>query len=530
MLTKSNYLLGIQCPKLLWVSKNNKERIPEHDKITLATFKKGDLIGDFAKKLFPEGIDLSKEEVNEQIAKTKELLEKRVPIFEATLLIDDLYSRADVLVPIGKDSSKDDSSKDDPAGPSGEPKWDIIEVKSATKVKDVNIHDVSFQKYVYEKAGLKIRKCFILHVNNQYVKNGEIEPKEFFVQTDITEKVEEFSLDIEKRIENMLKIINSKEEPKCSIGVHCSDPYGCALTGECWKHIPERNVFEFYRMRKKQCFELYDSKIISLNEVPDSVKLNDKQEIQRRLAKNNNIHKDEKQIKHFLDNLQYPIYYLDFETINPAIPKFDGMKPYQRIPFQFSLHIQEKPDGELKHISFLAEGTDDPRKDFLQSLKDNLGDKGDILVYNQAFEKGVMNEGQTAFPEFKEWYEENIMPRIKDLWDVFKGFWYYSPKQKGSASIKAILPLFSDLSYKNMEIGKGDIASLEYERVTYGTNDEISGEDTSKIDPEEIKGIVETERNKVREALERYCELDTLAEVEIVLGLREELKGKGDKG
>jgi hypothetical protein len=177
------------------------------------------------------------------------------------------------------------------------------------------------------------------------------------------------------------------------------------------------------------------------------------------------------------------------------------MKPYQRIPFQFSLHIQEKKSGELKHVSFLAEGVSDPRPKFLQALKDSLGDSGDILVYNQAFEKGVMNEGQMAFPEFQEWYEKNILPRIKDLWDVFKGFWYYDPKQRGSASIKAILPLFSDLSHKDLDITKGDLASYEYERVTYGD-------------------VTKEERKRIRDALEKYCELDTLAEVEIVNGLR----------
>ncbi|MEN7981818.1 MAG: DUF2779 domain-containing protein [Nanoarchaeota archaeon] len=507
MLTKSNYLLGLQCPKLLWVSKNNKERIPEYDEMTLATFKNGEIIGDFAKKLFPEGIDLSKEGFKENLEKTKELLEKRVPLFEAGFSIDNLYSRADVLLPVEKN------------------KWDILEVKSATKVKEVNIHDVSFQKYVYEKAGLKIRNCFVIHIDNQYAKEGEIEPEKFFTQNDITEKVEEFGLDIEKRIENMLKIINSKEEPKCSIGVHCSDPFDCSITGECWSHIKEGSVFEFYRMRKKKIFELYDSGIKHLNEVPDSVKLNDKQKIQRLIAEKKETHKDKKQIKHFLDNLKYPLYYLDFETINPAIPKFEGMKPYQRIPFQFSLHIQEKPNGELKHIGFLAEGINDPRQKFLQSLKDNLGKEGDILVYNQAFEKGVLRECCRSFPEFQEWCEKNIMSRVKDLWDVFKGFWYYDSKQKGSASIKAILPLFSDLSHKDLDITKGDIASYEYARVTYGSDDEILKDDDLKgLSEENIKKWVEDERKKVRDALEKYCELDTLAEVEIVKGLGENIK------
>ena len=474
--------MGLQCPKLLWVTKNNKERIPEPDKVAEAKFKEGEIIGELAKKWYPEGSDFADLDFKNNIDITRDALSSRKPIFEAGFLIDDLYSRADILFPVGEDE------------------WDIIEVKSATKVKDVNIHDVSFQKYVYEKAGLKIRKCFLMHVNNQYVKDGEIEPTELFHQEDITEKVEEFSKGIEERISEMQKIITSKDEPNFKIGIHCSDPYDCSLMDECWKNVPKGSVFEFYRMFKTKCFELHNGGIVCLNEVPEDIKLNDKQKIQRRLAFDGGKHVDKKEIKNFLNNLQYPIYYLDFETINPAIPKFDGMKPYQRIPFQFSLHIQDQPDGELNHISFLAEGTSDPRPKFMQALKDNLGDSGSILVYNQGFEKGVMNECSDALPEFKEWYTHKVFTRIKDLWDVFKDFAYYDPKQKGSTSIKYVLPVLSDLKYDDLEIRNGSLASLEYERVTYGD-----------VDGGELK--------KVRDALKKYCELDTLAEVEIIKAL-----------
>ena len=143
-------------------------------------------------------------------------------------------------------------------------------------------------------------------------------------------------------------------------------------------------MFEFYYMLKKKCFELYNRGIIRLKDVPDDVKLNSNQQIQRRLAFDGGKHIDKLQIKNFLRNLKYPIYYLDFETINPAIPKFDGMKPYQRIPFQFSLHIQKEEGGECEHFSFLADGMDDPRPKFMQALKDNLGDAGSVLVYNQS--------------------------------------------------------------------------------------------------------------------------------------------------
>ena len=254
-------------------------------------------------------------------------------------------------------------------------------------------------------------------------------------------------------------------------------------------------------MRKKKCFELYDSGIVKIEEVPDDIKLNEKQMIQRALVENGGEHVNKKKIKNFVDSLKHPIYYLDFETINPVIPKFDGMKPYQRIPFQFSLHIQEKPEGEVKHISFLAEGVDDPRPKFMQALKDNLGDEGSILVYNQSFEKGVMRECAEAIPEFQEWFEKNIEPRVKDLWDVFRNFWYYSSKQKGSASIKYVLPVLSDLSYQNLDIKKGDFASYEWERITF------------------LENVSDEEKKKVRDALEKYCEMDTMAEVEILRAL-----------
>ncbi len=487
LLTKSNYLLGLQCPKLLWITKNQKERIPEPDISAKHNFEMGTLIGELATKVFTDGIDLSELDFKENIDKTTESLKERKPIFECGFLVDNLFSRGDILVPVEED------------------KWDIVEVKSATKIKDVNIHDVSFQKYVYEKSGIKIRKCYLMHINNQYIKNGEIDPNELFHQEDITEKVEEFNSGIEERIENMFKIIKSKEEPKISIGVYCSDPYDCPLKSECWKDIPKESIFNLYRMLSKKKFELYDSGITKLNDVPENVKLNEKQQIQRRLAFDGGIHKDEREIKNFLDNLQYPIYYLDFETINPAIPKFDGMKPYQRIPFQYSLHVQEEKDGKLKHISYLAEGIEDTKREFLSSLRENLGDKGDILVYNQGFEKGVLNESVILLPEFREWYDENILPRIKDLWDVFRNFYYYDPKQNGSASIKYVLPILSELSYSDLDIKNGILASLEYERVTFG---DVSEED----------------KKKVREDLEKYCKLDTLAEVEIVKSLREVVK------
>ena len=488
LLTKSNYLAGLQCPKLLWITKNDKQRIPEPDEMTQKKFSDGHILGELAKKVFPEGENIPDEDFMENLRNTKKLIEKRIPLFEPAFMVDGLYSRADVLVPVGEDE------------------WDIVEVKSATRVKDMNLHDVSFQKYTYEKAGLKIGKSFLMHINNQYCLDGQIEPSELFTQTDITEKVEEFSEGIESRIESMIKIITG-QEPEFSVDDILTTEYSNICLDEFMESLPKDNIFDFYRMLKKKTIELYKDGYKLMSDIPESVKLNEKQQIQRRLACDGGKHIDKVEINNFLGNLKYPIYYLDFETINPALPKFNGMKPYQRIPFQFSLHIQNEEGGEIEHVSFLADGTNDPRPKFMQELRDNLGEEGSILVYNQSFEKGVMNESATAFPEFREWYDENILPRIKDLWDVFRNFYYYDSKQKGSASIKYVLPVLSNLSYKKLDINRGDLASYQYERVTY--------------DP----SVSEEERQRVRDDLEKYCKLDTLAEVEIVKRLNNIING-----
>lgn len=484
LLTKSNYLSGLQCPKLLWIEKNDKGRIPKPTEVDQKKFDDGIFIGELATTLFPNGISLADKEFKENLEKTKEQLEKRLPIFEAGFIIDNLYSRADILLPVEKD------------------KWDIIEVKSATKVKDINLHDVAFQKLVYEKAGLKIRKCFLIHINNQYTLQDALEAEDLFTKTEITEEIKPFEKDLEKNIKKMFKIITGPE-PEFSINDYLTIEYPNICLNEFLESQPEESIFEFYRMAKKKQVELFKQGYKKIKEIPDSIKLSEKQLIQRNLAENKEIHTNKSEIKNFINNLEYPLYFLDFETISPIIPKFKGMKPYQRIPFQFSLHIQESENQDPKHLSFLADGTDDPRPKFMKALKDNLGEKGSIMVYNQGFEKGVLKESAEELPRFKKWLNTNILPRIKDLLDIFKNFQYYDPKQKGSASIKNVLPILSKLSYKNLKhIQKGDQASYEWERITYN----------SFIDKKE--------KAKIRKALEKYCELDTLAEVEILKGLK----------
>ncbi|MDD5702226.1 MAG: DUF2779 domain-containing protein, partial [Dehalococcoidales bacterium] len=313
-LSKSKYLNGLQCPKYLWVLFNEPEKVPEVDAATQHTFDQGHRVGELAKKLFPEGIDIPADDFTENIRQTRELLELRKPLFEAGIAAENIYCRPDILNPVCEDG------------------WDIIEVKSSAQVKDVNIEDVSFQRFCCRKAGLKVNRCFLMHINNEYVRYGEIDPGQLFIIEDITDEVEERSAGISECVDAMHEIISSPNCPEMIIGTRCSDPYGCPLQEECWSFLPECSVFDLRGTNRKK-LDLFNSGILLIKDIPEDVKLSRQQQIQKECALTGETYIQKEEINTFLATLQYPLYYLDFETIDPAIPLFDGTRPYQTIPF-----------------------------------------------------------------------------------------------------------------------------------------------------------------------------------------------------
>ena len=487
ILTKSKYMVGLLCPKHLWTLFHQKEKIPEIDEQMQHRFDQGHLVGELAKKLFKNGVDIKTDDFKKNLEDSKRLISSGKPLFEAGFLIDRLYSRADILEPVKNNE------------------WNIIEVKSSTELKEEYIDDVAFQKYCYEKSGLKIRKCFLMHINNEYVRKGIIKPNEFFKKEDITQKVGEKIEWIEESIEKMLKIIDLKTCPNIKINPSCQDPYECPLTYDCWSILPEDNIFNLYYGKKKVLFELFEAGVQVISDIPSDFKLNGKQKIQHQCEKTNKPYIERKGIKNFLKTLKYPLYFLDFETYGTAIPLYDNLKPYQQIPFQFSLHIIEKKGKKPKHYSYLADGNTDPREKFIDELKKLLGSKGSIIVYNQGFEQGKLNEIVAFLPKYKLWVNKTIK-RMVDLLKPFRDFCYYHPKQKGSCSIKKVLPALTSKGYKGMEIAEGRTASLKYLYITHGAYD------GTRATPEEAR--------KIREDLEKYCCLDTEGMVWIVDELR----------
>ena len=470
--SKSKFLNGQQCPKLLWYQYNAKDRVPLPDAATQAIFDQGHEVGALAKSLYPGGIEVSADPTDfaQVLQQSLDAVKLRKPLFEAGFVYNGGFARVDILNPVGKDQ------------------WDIIEVKSGTSVKDVNLTDLAFQAYVYGGAGLNIRRCCLMHINNEYVRQGDIDPKKFFMIEDVTKDVSALSRNIEPQLEGLFAVIRQRQEPNVRIGPHCADPYPCPLHDKCWAFLPEQNVFTLYRGGEK-AYNLLADDILDLKDIPDDFQLTDNQTIQRTAALTGEPHVDRPALAAFLSQLQYPVSYLDFETFGTAIPLFDGVRPYQQVPFQYSLHVVRSAGAKPKHYEFLAEGRADPRPEFMRRLQADLPETGSVVIYNAAFEKGRLAECCEVMPEYRSW-NQKLEHRIVDLLLPFRGFRYYHPSQLGSASMKAVLPALTGRGYDELEIQEGGTASMEYLRVTHGA-------------------VPKAERQRVREQLRRYCGQDT---------------------
>lgn len=450
-LSKSDYLMGLDCVKALWLKKNRKELMPEYDEATSATFEIGNQVQDLARDFYPGGIMVEAEswDVENGSKLTKELSQKHGTLYEAfAKLPNGCFCRIDVLVKNGES-------------------WDMIEIKSASGVKDYYIDDLAFQKYVFENAGYPIKRCKVLHLNNKYVRHGELDIKQLFAEDDVTEEVLQKGSEVEMYIKGMLSYQTMQDEPKISLHASCSD---CPFYHYCGKDVPEYSIFDLLNTNKAN--EFYNTtNSCDIKDLPLEYCTTDKQLIDRDCFLTDKIHVEKENIKEWLNSLEYPLYYLDYETVMPAIPLFDNTSPYSQVPFQFSLHIQKTPGGSLEHVEFLHQERSDPRRALAEALVKGCGKKGSVVVYNQQFEKTRNKELADLFPDLSADILA-INERVVDQLIPFRNRYLYSPKQNSSASIKYVLPAFSDLSYKGMNIANGGDAMTKYLAFLNGTQSE----------------------------------------------------------
>jgi hypothetical protein len=483
-LSKSQFIRGLQCHKSLWLYKNRPDLKEDPSSSQQSLFNQGTYVGEMARKMFPGGTTIKFEEgtFEEKIKRTQELISSGVEtIYEATFQYDDVLIMADVLNK-GKDG------------------WELYEVKASTKIKHVHENDIAVQYYVLNGSGIELKKAFLVHINNQYTRQGSLDINQLFTTADLTriaKAKQGFVLDQLRIIRQAIKT----SEPRVDIGPHCSDPYDCDFQKHCWKHVPQPSVFGISRLSSEKKWTLYSEGILRFDDIPENYPLNQTQKIQVEAELTGKDFVDKNVIRNFLTSLYHPLCFLDFETFNPVVPPFDEVRPYQKIPFQYSIHYQRKKGGEIYHEEFLAKEGTDPREKLALGLVEHIPENSCVLAYNCGFEKGVIRKLAKQFPKLKKQLMA-IHDSILDLMDPFQKKAVYKKEMNGSYSLKSVLPAFApEMSYEEMGISDGGQASSSYTTLHLI-------EDKKK-------------RAETRKDLLEYCKLDTLAMVKILKKLEE---------
>lgn len=432
-------MAGIQCQKRLYLSKFRRDLLPEEvDEQQQAIFDAGIDTGLLAQQLFPNGIDaspLTPFDYQKSVKRTQSYLMTNDVIYEACFQYEGALCAIDILV------RKDDL-------------WYAFEVKGTNSVKPQHITDAAFQYYVMTRSGLPLGDISIVHFNSSYVRRGDLDVQALFTATSVLNDVIEQQDSVKENIEVLKAMLAAKVEPEIEVGTHCTNPYECPFIDHCWKDVAEE-----------------ESEELSTEATVDTSSL-----------------------QGFVSELKYPIYYFDFETVMYGIPPYNESSPWQALPFQYSLHQQQKPQSTCTHSEYIGDGKSDPREALILKLINDLGTKGTILAWHASFEISCLKGLIRNFPQYEKPLQ-SIIHRMVDLKIPFSKKWIDIPACKGSASIKVVLPVFiPELSYEDLDIQEGMTASFVYSQLQY--QDEA------------------TQQTQQKQLLE-YCKLDTFAMVRI---------------
>jgi hypothetical protein len=480
-LSKSRYLRGLQCRKSLWLDQFRPDLRAPVSPALQRVFDQGRAVGELARRVFPDGLLIAAdhEHIPDALKQTQEALQKGArTLFEPAFVHDDVLARPDILVP-------------------ADGGWDLIEVKASTDVKEAYLPDVAAQLFAVAGSGLKVRRALLMHVDNTYVRKGAVDPKRFFRAEDVTALCAPNLKELPQKIAAMQAALSGGDMPDVEVGAQCSSPHDCDFRDFCWKHVPDYSVYDLKRADFGTITELRHLGVMRLEDIPPDFGLTDAQEIQVRAAKTGEPHIDGPAIRKCLQGLVFPLYFLDFETVNPAIPPYDGLRPFQALPFQASLHVQAEPAGKVEHLEHLGDPKSDPRPGLVEFLVRSIGPKGSVVVYNAGFEGGRLAELAEAFPQQAKALT-GIRKRLWDLIVPFRQSLFVHPDMHGSASMKAVLPaLVPGMDYEHLDISNGEMAFLAYESL-------MSGKSSAP------------QTKKTLAALREYCGQDTLGMVEIL--------------
>mgnify|MGYP003393688408 CR=1 FL=1 len=451
MLTKTNYIIWRDCHKNAWLKIHKPEvyfahELSEFEKQIIETGNEVDLL---ARNLFPTGE------------------------YQKEFKQDGFLAITDIL-----------------AGNN------LYEVKATNEIdKKTHLHDITFQYIVLKRAGIDVESANLIHLNPEYVREGELDINKLFAIEDVTEIVEEMLPEVEEEMKLALDYVSADKEPvgPCDC-IYKGRSAQCTTSSYSNTEIPEYGVHDLTRigLSKRKLVELVDGHKFRLEDIPSDLELSDAQKNQVWTYLNDRTIISKENIAEEFEKLVFPLYFLDYETFPAAIPRFDNFSPYNQIPFQYSLHVLKDPESEPKHLDFLYTENSDPSQAFVESLQKHIGPKGSVVVWHKDFECGRNKELAQRIPKSKNFFDD-IEKRIFDLETIFKKQHYVHKDFRGSSSIKKVLPvLVPSLKYDELEIGDGGTAAEKWNQLV-----------TKDLDSEEKEFIIES--------LKAYCKLDTYA-------------------
>jgi hypothetical protein len=435
--------------------------------------EQGNLVSELARAEFPDGTFVGGPPSEEQ-------LQAERPLFEVRFLAGDMTVRVDVL----RSGSSDG--------------WVLTEVKSSTMTSRSSTkkakQDVAFQTYVLDKAGLPVEGTEVMHLDPEYVHPGD---GTLFTRMDLTGKLDEQVQEAKEKAPEFAAVLGQDEPPNLWPSRACNT---CDCPTPC-HDLPAHSVLTLPRLYYGHLDEIIEEGRWTLEELKGHPHLKPKHENYIQAAQSGEPFVDTAEVRNVLSELEYPLYFLDFEAIDYALPPFEDTSPWEKIPFQYSLHVVREGQESLRkedvrHEEFLHDGDVDPRPTLAERLLEDIGPEGSIVVYNDTFEEGILEDLQEAFPKWEDRFQD-YTHRLWDQGEIFQNGHYVHPSQKGSWSLKKVLPAFDpDLEYDDLDVQEGMEAVVEYSRM---------------IAPE----TSESEAKKIRQDLIEYCERDTWAMVVI---------------
>lgn len=485
-LSKSTLIRSIQCSKSLYLYKNNYSLRDKPSASQQQKFDRGHRVGKLAHQLFPNGKDCSPPNpfsYDESIAATKLLVQQRFPvIYEAAFKYNGIMVALDIL-----------ENKNG--------KWYAHEVKSSFRISNTYLLDAAIQYYIITKSGVELEDFSIVTIDNEYVFNGTLEISSYFKITSVLAEIQERIPFVEKTIEEAISTLDAKEIPEIAIGAHCTKPYPCDFQSYCWASIPKDAIWYLPGISMQEKSNFVEKGISTIHQIDNMDELNARQKVVIKSFQTKQAHIISEKLNAFVEHIHYPLYYFDIEAFQPAVPLFVNTKPYDRIPFLYSLHYKESEASELQHVSYISPIGDDDRINFIEHFLNATQKEGKILVFNTLMEKGILFKMMNDFPQYKK----EILERINRIIDVeipFKELYYYHPAQQGSFSLKAIgNALLGFDEFAKSAVKDGEEAMAVYNELFYWENKE--------------------ELNAKLQHLKTYCQTDTFVLYEIFEKLKQ---------